>query len=45
MILYATIQNDISILAAVSTDGRMRQQLGVQQGAVREPAWSPYRRP
>ena len=45
MILYATIQNDISTLAAVSTDGRMRQQLGVQQGAVREPAWSPYRRP
>jgi len=45
MILYSTIHNDISTLAAVSTDGRMRQQLGVQQGAVREPAWSPYRRP
>ena len=45
MILYATIHNDISTLAAVSTDGRMRQQIGVQQGAVREPAWSPYRRP
>ena len=45
MILYATIENGISTLAAVSTDGRMRQQLGVQQGAVREPAWSPFRRP
>ncbi len=45
MILYATIHNGISTLAAVSTDGRMRQQLGVQKGAVREPAWSPYRRP
>ena len=45
MILYATIHNGISTLAAVSTDGRMRQQLRVQQGAVREPAWSPYRRP
>ena len=45
MILYATIEHDVSTLAAVSTDGRMRQRLGVAQGGVREPAWSPYRRP
>ncbi len=45
MILYSTIDNGVSVLAAVSTDGRMRQRLGVQQGAVREPAWSPYRGP
>ena len=45
MILYATIDTGLSILAAVSTDGRMRQQLAVQQGGVREPAWSPYRQP
>ena len=45
MILYATIRSGASTLAAVSVDGRMRQQLGVQEGAVREPAWSPYRRP
>ena len=45
MILYATIEGDHSTLAAVSTDGRIRQQLAVQRGAVREPAWSPYRRP
>ena len=46
MILYATIDDrGRSTLAAVSTDGRVSQQLGVQLGAVREPAWSPYRRP
>ncbi len=45
MILYATVESDATTLAAVSTDGRMRQRLGVQQGGVRDPAWSPYRRP
>ena len=45
MILYATVEGGLSTLAAVSTDGRMRQQLAVQRGAVREPAWSPYRSP
>lgn len=45
MILYATVEHGVSTLAAVSTDGRMRQRLGVQQGEVRDPAWSPYRRP
>ena len=43
MILYATIDAGFSTLAAVSTDGQMHQQLAVQQGDVREPAWSPYR--
>ena len=45
MILYATIEHGASTLAAVSTNGRMRQRLGIQRGGVREPAWSPYRRP
>lgn len=45
MILYATTGGEHSTLAAVSTDGRVRQELAVQRGAVREPAWSPYRRP
>lgn len=45
MILYATVDDGVSALAAVSTDGRMRQQLAVQQGKVREPAWSPFRKP
>lgn len=43
MVLYATVDRGRATLAAVSTDGRMRQRLGVQRGKVREPAWSPYR--
>jgi TolB protein len=43
MILYATSGAGGASLAAVSIDGRVRQSLGVQQGSVREPAWSPYR--
>jgi TolB protein len=45
MILYATTGAAGGTLAAVSTDGRVRQQLEVQQGDVREPAWSPFRTP
>ena len=45
MILYATNDAGGSTLAAVSTDGRVRQRLAVQQGDVREPAWSPFRSP
>ena len=44
MILYATSDSAGSpVLAAVSQDGRMHQQLAVQTGGVREPAWSPFR--
>ena len=45
MILYATSGNSGGTLAGVSTDGRVRQELASQQGDVREPAWSPFRRP
>jgi TolB protein len=45
MILYATSDASGGTLAGVSTDGRVRQELGTQQGDVREPAWSPFRRP
>ena len=45
MILYATSDAGGGTLAGVSTDGRVRQELGIQQGDVREPAWSPFRRP
>ncbi len=45
MILYATTGAAGGVLAAVSTDGRVRQQLEVQQADVREPAWSPFRTP
>lgn len=41
MILYATEVKGRGILAAVSSDGRVRQRLSVQAGDVREPAWGP----
>jgi len=44
MILYATQQATRGVLAAVSADGRVKQQLRFQKGDVREPAWSPYNR-
>lgn len=42
MIIYATSANGKGVLAAVSTDGRIRQRLASQAGDVREPVWSPY---
>lgn len=42
MIIYATSQGRQGVLAATSLDGRVQQQLAVQEGDVREPAWSPY---
>lgn len=45
MILYATSDAGGGNLAGVSTDGRVRQELAAQQGDVREPAWSPFRKP
>ena len=44
MILYATVENNEATLAAVATDGRVRQTLAVQRGKVREPAWSPFKK-
>lgn len=44
MVLYATEQNNKGVLAAVSSDGRVRQSLRFLQGDVREPAWSPFLR-
>ena len=32
------------VLAAVSTDGRVKQRLSVQAADVREPAWAPFNR-
>ncbi|ORU92864.1 MAG: translocation protein TolB [Cycloclasticus sp. symbiont of Bathymodiolus heckerae] len=43
MILYSTNDGLKSILAAVSSDGKVRQKLRLQGGEVREPAWSPYK--
>ena len=41
MILYATEIGGRGVLAAVSSDGRVKQKLSVQAADVREPAWCP----
>ena len=42
MILYASVQGGRGILAAVSSDGRVKQRLSSTIGGdVREPAWGP----
>lgn len=42
MIIYATELGGRGVLSAVSSDGRAHQKLQLNQGDVREPAWSPY---
>ncbi len=42
MIIYATRYRGKGVLAAVSTDGRVKQRLALQSGDVRDPVWSPY---
>jgi TolB protein len=44
MILYATEIGGRGVLAAVSSDGKVKQKLSVQAGDVREPAWAPFAR-
>jgi TolB protein len=41
-ILYATQVNGRQVLAAVSTDGSVRQVLSISGGGVREPSWGPF---
>jgi TolB protein len=41
MVLYASKEGSRGVLAAVSVDGRVHQQLATQSGDVREPDWSP----
>ncbi|MCB1733764.1 MAG: Tol-Pal system beta propeller repeat protein TolB [Gammaproteobacteria bacterium] len=41
MIIYASKYGRRDVLAAVSVDGAVRQRLVLQEGDVREPAWSP----
>jgi len=42
MIIYATEIGRKGVLSAVSVDGRVHQLIMLQEGAAREPAWSPY---
>jgi TolB protein len=42
MIIFATEVGGRGVLAAVSTDGRVKQRLSVQAADVREPAWGPF---
>jgi TolB protein len=42
LILYATEVRGRGVLAAVSSDGRVKQRLSTPQGDVREPAWGPF---
>jgi len=41
-ILYSSIQGGRSVLAVVSTDGRVHQTLSTLDGKVREPTWGPF---
>ena len=42
MIMYASKEDGRGVLNAVSIDGRVKFQLPVTSGDVREPAWSPF---
>jgi TolB protein len=42
IILYASDADNRGVLAAVSSDGRVRQRLSVQAADVREPSWGPF---
>ena len=41
-VLYAAVQGGRNVLAAVSSDGRVRQTLSVLNGEIREPTWGPF---
>jgi len=41
MILYANVVRERGILAAVSSDGRVKQRFTEDAGDVREPSWGP----
>jgi TolB protein len=41
MIMYASETKGRGILAAVSSDGRIKQRITAQAGDIREPAWGP----
>jgi TolB protein len=44
-IIYATQDGGRGVLAAVTTDGRIQQEIASVAGDVREPVWGPFPRP
>jgi TolB protein len=42
MILYATSNGGRGVLAMISADGKVKQQLSVSAADIREPAWGPF---
>jgi TolB protein len=44
-IIYATRNNGRGVLASVTTDGQIQQEIASVAGDVREPVWGPYPRP
>jgi TolB protein len=42
IILYASDVDNRGVLAAVSSDGRFKQRLGIQAADIREPSWGPF---
>ena len=44
-IIYATRDGGRGVLASVTTDGRIQQEIASVAGDVREPVWGPYPRP
>lgn len=42
MVLYGIRETDRNVLGAVTLDGKFRMRLPVQDGNVKEPAWSPF---
>lgn len=45
VIIYATRDKGRGVLASVTTDGRIQQEIASVAGDVREPVWSPFPRP
>lgn len=42
MVLYGTRETTQNVLGAVTLDGKFRMRIPVQDGNVKEPAWSPF---